>query len=100
MQYFLALDTRDRLPRIVCPVLALNGKKDTQVAFEKNLNALNKGLPSNVNNKTIALDNLNHMFQHCETGSVNEYATIEETISPEVLNIISQWIKSIETARD
>lgn len=95
MQYFLTLDMRERLGNIVCPVLALNGKKDTQVFFENNLKALNEGLPSNVLNKIVALDNLNHLFQHCKTGGVNEYATIEETISSEVLEIISQWIKSL-----
>ena len=95
MQYVLSSDIRDRLGNISCPVLALNGTKDTQVFYEKNLDALKKGLPSNGLNKIVALDGLNHMFQHCKTGSVTEYATIEETISPEVLEIISQWIKSL-----
>lgn len=95
MQYFLTLDMRDKLGNIVCPVLALNGTKDTQVFFGNNLDALNKGLPSNILNKVMALENLNHLFQHCKTGSTNEYATIEETISPEVLKIICDWIKSI-----
>lgn len=95
MQYFLALDIRDKLGGIGCPVLALNGTKDTQVFYKNNLNALNKGLPSSFLNKVMALDGLNHLFQHCKTGSVNEYVTIEETISPEVLEIISQWIKTL-----
>lgn len=95
MQYFLTLDIRDRLRNIHCPVLALNGKKDTQVFYEDNLEALNEGLPSNALNKTLALEGLNHLFQHCTTGSTVEYATIEETVSPEVLDIISQWIKSL-----
>lgn len=95
MQYVLTSDMRERLDEIDCPVLALNGTKDTQVSYEKNLDALKKGLPSNSQNKIEALDGLNHMFQPCNTGSVIEYATIEETISPEVLEIISQWIKSL-----
>ena len=95
MQYFMTLDMRGKLGNIDCPVLALNGKKDTQVFYEKNLGALSDGLPSNILNKIYAMDNLNHLFQHCQTGSVNEYATIEETISPDVLEIISQWVKSL-----
>lgn len=95
IQYFLSLDLRDKLSNVSCPVLALNGTKDTQVFYEKNIDALSKGLPSNTLNKISALDGLNHLFQHCNTGSVNEYATIEETISPDVLEIIYQWINSL-----
>ena len=95
MQYFLGLDLRDILGKVACPVLALNGTKDTQVSFDNNLGALNYGLPSNPYNKIISLESLNHMFQHCDTGSSLEYATIEETISPEVLDIITQWLKSL-----
>lgn len=95
MQYFLKLDTTDKLRNIVCPVLALNGTNDTQVFYKKNIDALNNGLPSNAHNKIAALDGLNHLFQHCSTGSLNEYATIEETISPEVLEIIYKWIASL-----
>lgn len=95
MQYFLALDTRDRLPDIQCPVLALNGTKDTQVDYQKNLDALTNGLPSNALNEIKAFDGLNHLFQNCKTGAVSEYATIEQTISPEVLQLITQWLKSL-----
>ncbi len=95
MQYFLATDVRCGLGKVDCPVLALNGTKDTQVFYENNLDALSKGLPSNNSNKVMALENLNHLFQHCQTGSTLEYATIEETISPEVLEIITQWINSL-----
>lgn len=94
MQYTIALDIRDRLGKVVCPVLALNGTKDTQVFYEKNLGALNEGLPFNKGNKILSMEGLNHLFQHCQTGAVVEYATIEETISPEVLEIICKWINS------
>ena len=37
--------------------------------------------------------NKNHLFQTCETGAVEEYQEIEETISPEVLELLVEWIK-------
>jgi hypothetical protein len=39
---------------------------------------------------------LNHMFQHANTGAVSEYSEIEETISPEVLDIITKWIQDLK----
>lgn len=93
MQYFVAMDPSKKLSDIKCPVLALNGKKDTQVYYQKNLETLTKGLPKNKLNNIVALDDLNHLFQHCDTGASNEYAVIEETISPEVLTLITDFIR-------
>jgi len=75
-------------------VLALIGEKDLQVPPKSNLSAIEKALAEggNKNFKTLELPNLNHLFQNCETGAVAEYGQIEETISPEVLEIISEWI--------
>ena len=39
------------------------------------------------------LEGLNHMFQESETGSMMEYAEIEQTFSPMALEEISSWIK-------
>jgi hypothetical protein len=35
---------------------------------------------------------LNHLFQSCRTGAPSEYASIEETLDPEVLQAIGDWI--------
>ena len=35
---------------------------------------------------------LNHLFQPCKTGEVTEYGSIEQTMSPEVLDLIAGWI--------
>lgn len=95
MQYVIDLDMRDRLGNIACPVLAINGTKDTQVFCQDNLNALKAGLPDKEHNRIQAFEGLNHLFQHCNTGSLLEYGTIEETISPEVLDVITQWVKTL-----
>ena len=94
MRYFLTLDMRPLLGMIPVPVLALNGTKDTQVVFEPNLSALRSGLPKNSSNKIESFEGLNHLFQHCTTGTVAEYREIEETISPDVLETIVEWIRS------
>lgn len=94
MKYLLSLDMRSRLAEIDCPVLALNGTKDLQVGCADNLNALTEGLPSGERNSIMPVEGVNHLFQHCTTGAVTEYREIEETISPEVLDIIVNWIAS------
>ena len=95
MRYFLQMDLTDSLSKITCPVLALNGTKDTQVWCERNLSALQNGLPATKGNSIRAIEGVNHLFQHCQTGHVSEYRAIEETISPEVLQDIVEWMKSI-----
>ena len=92
MRHFITIDIHNSLPNIKCPVLALNGKKDTQVEYKQNLEVLENGL-TNCSHETVAYDNLNHLFQHCTNGSIVEYHQIEETISQEVLDKIISWIK-------
>lgn len=91
---FITIDVRKSLSKIHCPVLALNGKLDTQVECKTNLDALAKHM-NNTKCDIAAFDNLNHLFQHCKTGSVMEYQQIEETISLEVLQKIATWINSL-----
>ena len=95
MEFFLGLDLSASLSGITCPVMALNGTKDTQVQCDRNIAALEAGLPSNIRSVIRAEDGLNHLFQHCVTGEVSEYKSIEETFSPEVLSEMIAWIKTL-----
>ena len=95
MKQFLTLDSRPLLGNITCPVLALNGSKDTQVEPESNLGALRSGLQKNAKNKLEAIEGVNHLFQHCKTGMATEYGNIEETIAPEVLEKIVYWLSNL-----
>jgi fermentation-respiration switch protein FrsA (DUF1100 family) len=93
-RFFLTYDPYPTLTNVTCPVLALNGDKDVQVPADADLNAIKKALSEggNKNFKTLKLENLNHLFQHCKTGAISEYAEIEETIAPEVMDIMKNWI--------
>lgn len=90
--HFLTVDVGKLLPKIKCPVLALNGTKDTQVDCDANTTRIEKGL-TNCKHSIKKIDGVNHMFQHCNTGIVTEYQQIEETIAPEVLQVVEKWIK-------
>lgn len=97
LRYFIMSNPADYFHLIKCPVLALNGEKDCQVIAEKNITAIVGDLKE-AGNKDVTgkvLPELNHLFQHSDTGLPNEYVVIEETMSPEVLETISQWINGI-----
>ena len=98
LRYYIMTDPADLWKKVKCPVLALNGEKDVQVAANENLPAIQKALKSSGNKsvKALKLPGLNHLFQHCKTGLPAEYGTIEETISPEVLKIISDWVLNLK----
>jgi len=91
---FIRLDPAIYLKKVSCPILAINGDNDLQVPSKENLKIIENIFKNskNTNVEIKELENLNHLFQECQTGLPNEYATIEQTISPIVLKIISDWI--------
>jgi len=94
MRFFLTYDPRPTLMKVKCPVLAITGEKDLQVPPEENLRAIDDALKAGGNKDYVVkeLPGLNHLFQTAKTGSPSEYAKIEETISPDALEIIGNWI--------
>ncbi|WP_340153497.1 alpha/beta hydrolase [uncultured Marivirga sp.] len=94
MMYFLKYDPAEALKKVDCPVLAVIGEKDLQVPAKVNLEAIEKALKAGGNSQYTVkkLEKLNHLFQEAETGAPSEYANIEQTIAPEALELISDWI--------
>ena len=98
MYYFLKYDPTEAIVKTQCPALLLNGSKDLQVLASQNLPGYERVIAEHNKTNLILreLPDLNHLFQHCETGSPNEYFTIDETISVEVLEMIVNFVKGIE----
>jgi len=94
LKFFLTYDPKPTLSMVKCPVLAINGEKDLQVPPKENLSAIEEALKAGGHqNYTIKeLSGLNHLFQTAQTGLPAEYGKIEETISPEALKIVGNWI--------
>lgn len=97
LRFFMFTDPAIFWKKVKCPVMALNGEKDLQVSANENLPAIEKALKSagNKSVRTEKLSGLNHLFQHCDKGLPDEYGQIEETFSPEVLSIITDWILAL-----
>ena len=95
LEWFNDYDPSDDIAGTRCPVFALNGDADVQVISSLNLTAIRQLLPHSKKNLVKEYPGLNHLFQHCTTGLVTEYGSIEETISPEVLSDIANWINGL-----
>lgn len=93
-RYFVMFDPAPTLKQVRVPVLAINGELDLQVAWKENLDLIASGLKQGKNNDVTvkAFPKLNHLFQTSQTGLPSEYMTIDETLSPKVLEAVSSWI--------
>jgi uncharacterized protein len=94
MMYFLQANPADYLVRLKCKVLALNGSKDIQVVADPNLQAIDAALKKSQVKiyHTEKIPGLNHLFQHCQTCTFREYGELEETFSPEALQLMGDWL--------
>ncbi len=91
---FLRHDPRADLEKVRCPMLVLFGERDLQVAPSQNRPSLEAALKASghQHHEVREFPSLNHLFQTCQTGLPSEYGTIEETISPDVLTAIGDWV--------
>ncbi|MBD8984814.1 MAG: alpha/beta fold hydrolase, partial [Bacteroides cellulosilyticus] len=96
--HFMRYGPTSDLKKTQCPILALNGEKDLQVDADMNLGAVEQWVKSNGNKQVTTKEypGLNHLFQVCKTCTINEYGQLEETISPEVLKDMSDWILKLK----
>jgi len=96
MDWFVDYDPTKDIAAVKCPVMAINGDKDCQVISSLNLSSIKQLLQKNKHLLIKEYPSLNHLFQHCQTGLPAEYGNIEETISPEVLTDITEWINGVK----
>jgi hypothetical protein len=93
-RFLLTYDPYPTLKRMKQPVLVMNGERDLQVPYEKNLSAIEAALKAGGNKDymIVHLPNLNHLFQTSRRGLPSEYSELDETISPAALRQIFDWI--------
>jgi pimeloyl-ACP methyl ester carboxylesterase len=93
MKVFLETDPIPFWQKVQCPTLILNGDKDLQVRFDQNANRIAETLQiGHVPYQKVIMADHNHLFQYTETGKTSEYSKLEETISPETLQTIREWL--------
>jgi pimeloyl-ACP methyl ester carboxylesterase len=90
-RFFMSYDPADSLMRIRCPVLALNGSADVQVAPEQNLKAIRTALRGHRDVEIYELEGLSHMFRTVKKDANSSMAT-DEAIAPIALETIAPWV--------
>lgn len=92
---FLTYNAADDFAKTKIPSLCLLGEKDLQVPPAGNKEGLEAAFKKagNKNYEIKVIPGVNHLFQTAKTGSPSEYAQIEETMSPIVLQTVLDWIK-------
>lgn len=88
-RYFAAYDPAPALRAIDAPMLAIYGGKDLNVPADLNGEALARLKPDAT---VVVLPGLNHLMQHAETGLGTEYGTITETLAPEAIAAVTDWV--------
>jgi pimeloyl-ACP methyl ester carboxylesterase len=98
--WFQSLYHHDPTPSLAgmrVPVLAVYGELDLQVPPGLNAPALQAALGAGGDSRftLVRLPGVNHMMQRAKTGRIEEYAEIEETIAPDVLQAIGDFLARV-----
>jgi len=93
-RYFTAYDPAAAIRALHVPMLAIYADRDRNVPADQNAAHLAQLKPDA---EIIVLPGLNHLMQHATTGLPNEYATITETLAPEAIATVTDWIVKVTT---
>ena len=91
---FLAFESSTYLAKLNLPFLVINGSKDVQVLAFSNQEGFKKAMtPVSLEKSTFyVLEGANHLFQQCKECNLSEYATLEQTLDPEIMTWVTSWI--------
>jgi len=82
------------LVQLRLPILVLQGKLDQQISYTQSEDVVKMLQTVGRNIQIEIFENHNHLLQHCKTGNINEYFDNTESVSPEVLKAITDWLKA------
>lgn len=92
-RFFIRYDPGPQLRFVDCPILALFGGRDLQVPVDPNAFMMELYIARDGGkNEVKVFPDVNHLFQRAKTGAIDEYGRLEETISPEVLEYMTEWL--------
>lgn len=81
-------------------MLAVYGGLDAQVPAADNALIAREALKDVQGATVVEIPGHNHLLQRADTGSPQEYADIDETVSPNALELMASWIVDRVRTRD
>jgi pimeloyl-ACP methyl ester carboxylesterase len=97
-RYFWNYDRTSSLAALTCPTLVVFAGRDLQTPPHHHAPNVRQALAGNPRATLVELPGLNHFLQTARTGAVSEYGDIEETLAPEVIATVCEWIAKIAEA--
>lgn len=88
-RYLAAYDPAPALAAVRVPLLAVYGGMDLQVPADQSRGVVARVKPDA---DIVVLPGLNHLMQTATTGLPTEYGTIVETLAPEALATVTDWV--------
>jgi pimeloyl-ACP methyl ester carboxylesterase len=89
---WIAYDHLAGLRALTCPTLVVLAEQDLQTAPRWHAPAIEAVLAGRRNAKTVTLPGLNHLLQHAVTGAPSEYGALEESLAPEAVATVCDWV--------
>lgn len=88
-RYFVSYDPAPAIRALDVPMLAIYGERDINVPAEQNAPQVTALKPDAT---VVVLAGLNHLMQHARTGLPSEYESLTETLAPEAIRTVTDWI--------
>jgi len=91
----LTYDPQPDLRALKIPALVLIGDKDLVSVASQNIPPYRAALAGNPRAQVMELPGLNHMLQRSITGAVMEGRTLTQTMAPEALQVMGDWLAEV-----
>ena len=93
---WIAYDHTAGLRALSCPTLVVLAGQDLQTAPRWHAPAIEAALAGRRNAKMVTLPGLNHLLQHALTGAPSEYGVLEESLAPEAVATVCDWVAELD----
>ncbi len=90
----LGADPSAEWAKVAAPVLGVFGGKDVQVIAAPEAQALEVALDErDPRSRVTTIPDANHLFQRAVTGALGEYPTLDQALTPELLPMLTDWVR-------